>query len=322
MQILVTGGAGFIGSHVCKALAKAGHVPVVFDNLSRGYAHAVRWGVLERGDLQDQNRLIEVMQTHKIEAVIHLAALAYVGESVSQPDLYYQNNVLGTYTLLQAMRMCKVRRLVFSSSCATYGLPQKQPIDTDCPQSPINPYGRTKLICEQMIEDFVQSFEMGSVILRYFNAAGADPDGEIGENHEPETHLLPIALQVAAGLRTQLDVYGADYPTIDGTCVRDYIHVSDLAAGHVLAIDRCQLNAVLKCNLGLGRGYSVNEVLDCAQRITGRTIARSYVARRAGDPPILICDPRSAHQLLDWQPKHMELAVMVEHAWRWLTRTD
>jgi UDP-arabinose 4-epimerase len=320
LNVLVTGGAGFIGSHVCKALAEVGHVPVVYDNLSVGHANAVRWGPFAQGDLLDPTRLTEVIQRWQIQAVVHLAALAYVGESVIAPDRYYHNNVVGTHVLLRAMLSAGVQKLVFSSSCATYGLPEKQPIDIDCPQHPINPYGRTKLICEQMIEDYVRSFEIGAVLLRYFNAAGADPAGELGENHDPETHLIPIALQVAAGLRTHLDVFGDDYPTPDGTCIRDYIHVSDLAAGHVQALARCQNRVVVKCNLGVGRGYSVNEVLQCAEKVTAREIRRRYIARRPGDPPILICNPISALQQLDWRPRYPELAQMVEHAWRWQCR--
>jgi UDP-arabinose 4-epimerase len=317
MKILVTGGAGYIGSHACKALAEAGHVPVTYDNLSTGHAWAVQWGPLERGDILDAERLAEVMRTHRPDAVMHFAALAYVGESVKDPERYYRINVTGTLNLLAAIRAHNVSRLVFSSSCATYGIPARIPITVDTPQNPVNPYGWTKLIGERAIADHCAAFGIGAVALRYFNAAGADPHGGIGEDHDPETHLIPLALQVAAGQRAQLDLYGDDYPTPDGTCVRDYVHVSDLAQAHVLALAHCIPGTMQACNLGVERGYSVREVIDAVARITGRSVGHRIAPRRAGDPPALVADASSAHALLRWRPVHVGLEPMVTTAWAW-----
>jgi UDP-arabinose 4-epimerase len=317
MKIIVIGGAGYIGSHACKALATAGHYPVVYDNLSTGHRWAVRWGELEEGDILDRERLASVLRKHRPDAVMHFAALAYVGESVTAPDRYQRVNVTGTLNVLDAMREAEVPRLVFSSSCATYGVPAVVPITVDAPQQPVNPYGWTKYYGERMIADYCAAFGLGAVALRYFNAAGADPDGETGEVHVPETHLIPLALQAAAGDRPLLQVYGADYPTPDGTCVRDYVHVSDLADAHVRALQACHYGEMRACNLGLGQGYSVREVLNCVERVTGRPVPAAIAARRPGDPPALVADPQSATALLGWRPQIDSLLPMVETAWRW-----
>jgi UDP-arabinose 4-epimerase len=318
MRVLVTGGAGYIGSHACKALAAAGHEPITYDNLSMGHAWAVKWGPLEQGDLLDPDRLREAVERWRPEAVVHFAAVAYVGESVENPAKYYRNNVVGTLNLLEAMRQCGVGKIVFSSTCATYGNPMRLPLDEHHSQAPINPYGRSKLMIEQVLADYAAAYGMSSIALRYFNAAGADPEGELGEEHDPETHLIPLVLEAAAGLRDAITIFGRDHDTPDGTCVRDYIHVSDLAEAHVHALDALGKDAQARAfNLGTGTGYSVQEVIDAARRVTGRTIPVANGPRRAGDPPILVADATAVRTSLGWQPRHSDLATMLETAWAW-----
>lgn len=316
--VLVTGGAGYIGSHACKALARAGFTPVSYDSLEHGHAEAVRWGPLERGDIADRVRLDAVIDRHRPIAVMHFAAYAYVGESVQNPGRYYRNNVAGSLTLLEALRDHGVQACVFSSTCATYGVPQRLPLTEDHPQQPINPYGASKLMVERMLADFGAAHGLRSISLRYFNAAGADPDGETGEVHDPETHLIPLVLDAAAGRRAEISVYGEDYPTADGTCVRDYIHVSDLADAHVLALRALLAGAATTAyNLGNGTGFSVREVIACAQRVTGRTIPVTIGPRRPGDPPVLIGDATRIRRELGWSPQHADLDTIIATAWRW-----
>ena len=318
---LVTGGAGYIGSHACKALAQAGYTPVAYDNLVYGHREAVRWGPLEVGDIADRERLDAVIEQYRPEAVMHFAAYAYVGESVQDPAKYYRNNVAGTLTLLEALVHHCIGRIVFSSTCATYGIPERTPIDEDHPQHPINPYGATKLMIERMLQDFDAAYGLRSVSLRYFNAAGADPDGEIGEDHDPETHLIPLALQAALGQCEALQIFGTDYPTPDGSCIRDYIHVTDLAQAHVLALDYlANGGATTALNLGTGHGHSVLEVIEAARSVSGREILTRLVDRRPGDPPVLTAAADKARSLLSWQPRHTDLAEMLRHAWNWHSR--
>lgn len=316
--ILVTGGAGYIGSHVCKALAARGHTPVAYDNLVYGHSWAVKWGPLEVGDIADRQALEDVVARYAPEAVIHLAAYAYVGESVADPGKYYRNNVAGSLTLLEVLRDRGVGRLIFSSTCAVYGIPEVTPIKEDAPLAPINPYGASKRMIEQMLADFHTAHGLESVSLRYFNAAGADPDGEIGEAHDPETHLIPLVLDAAQGTRPQVTVYGDDYDTPDGTCIRDYIDVSDLADAHVRALEWLQKQQGAHAfNLGNGRGFSVQEVIDSVRRVTGRAVPVEIGPRRPGDPPQLVGSADSARRELDWTPAHGELDAIVETAWRW-----
>jgi UDP-glucose-4-epimerase GalE len=316
--ILVTGGAGYVGSHACKALAAAGHTPVAYDNLSRGHREFARWGPLVVGDLRDGARLDETFAQHRIDAVMHFAALAYVGESVGEPALYYRNNVGGTLELLEAMRRAHVDRLVFSSTCATYGMPERMPIAEDTEQRPINPYGASKLMIERVLRDYDSAYGLRSVSLRYFNAAGCDPEGEVGEDHDPETHLIPRVLMAADGALPHVEVFGTDYPTPDGTCLRDYVHVTDLADGHVRALDYLQRGgASAAINLGTGRAFSVREVIGAAERVTGRRIPVREAARRAGDPPVLVADATRARALVGFAPRFTEIEPIVATAWRW-----
>lgn len=318
MKVLVTGGAGFIGSHACKALAGAGHEPIAFDNLRTGHAWAVRHGPLEQGDLLDMSRLTDVMSSHGIDAVMHFAALAYVGESITDPDIYYRGNVTGTISLLDAMRQAGVAKIVFSSSCATYGNIGHRITEADA-QNPINPYGASKLMAERILRDYAAAFGIGCIALRYFNAAGSDPDGELGEVHDPETHLIPIALQVAQGQRPALQVFGTDYPTRDGTCVRDFIHVCDLADAHLAALDAIEPGQFRAFNLGNGNGFSVREVIDRVAAVTGREVPWTAAPRRPGDPPELVADAAAAASALNWNPRFPDLDDMISHAWRFLT---
>jgi UDP-arabinose 4-epimerase len=319
--VLVTGGAGYIGSHACKALAASGYVPITYDNLVYGHEPAVKWGPLERGDILDANRLVEVCNKYRPQAVMHFAAYAYLGESVSDPAKYYRNNVLGTLTLLAAMRECDIQNIVFSSSCATYGIPLKSPISEDTLQNPINPYGATKLMMERVLADYHAAYGLKSVALRYFNAAGADPDCEIGEDHDPETHLIPLVLDAAIGARPNITILGDDYDTPDGTCIRDFVHVSDIAKAHVLALEKLpQGNLRQAYNLGTGNGTSVRDVIETARAVTDRKINVATGSRRAGDPSILVADPRRANKDLDWQPAYPSIRQMVEHAWKWHMR--
>jgi UDP-arabinose 4-epimerase len=318
MDILVTGGAGYIGSHTCKALAQAGYTPISYDNLVYGHRHAVRWGPLEIGDINDRSRLDAVLQHYRPSAVLHFAAYAYVGESVSDPGKYYRNNVAGTLTLLEALRDHPIIPLVFSSTCATYGHPQHPQIDETHPQHPINPYGASKLMIERMLQDFHTAHGLRSIVLRYFNAAGADPDGDIGEAHDPETHLIPLVLDVALGRRARITLYGDDYPTPDGTCIRDYIHVTDLAQAHVLALHALERGATYTAyNLGNGQGFSVREVIQKAEQITNRPIPLQIGPRRAGDPPRLVADARRIRHDLGWTPQWPDLHSLLDTAWRW-----
>jgi UDP-glucose-4-epimerase GalE len=330
-SILLTGGAGYIGSHAAKCLSQQGFLPIVYDDLSRGHREAVKWGPLEIGGLADTDRLNEVFAKYAPKAVMHFAAFAYVGESTTQPALYYRNNVSGTLSLLEAMQVAKVDKLVFSSTCAVYGIPDAIPVVEENPRRPINPYGRSKNMIEQILEDYAVAYPLRSVCLRYFNAAGADADGEIGEVHDPEPHLLPLILDAAAGKIKHVTIFGNDYATPDGTCIRDYIHVTDLAEAHVLAVrhllsaDRGSAHQrssgeSLCLNLGNETGYSVREVIDTAARITGKPIAFRMEPRRPGDPPILIGNAAKAKAILNWKPKHSSLESILSSAWAWHQR--
>ncbi len=316
--LLVTGGAGYIGSHACKALAAAGYTPISFDNLIHGHRWAVPWGPLEIGDIADRVRLDEVMAKYQPAAVMHFAAFAYVGESVQDPGKYYRNNVAGTLTLLEAMRDHCIDKLIFSSSCATYGIPDAVPILEDHTQHPINPYGASKLMIERMLQDFEVAHGLRSISLRYFNAAGADPDGEIGEAHDPETHLIPLVLAAAAGDRPAITVFGSDYDTPDGTCIRDYIHVSDLADAHLLALNALINGAkTTSYNLGNGQGFSVREIVDAVYRVTGLKVPFTLGPRRSGDPANLVGDATRAMKELGWRPRLSDIDTMIFTAWQW-----
>ncbi|MGY4396598.1 UDP-arabinose 4-epimerase [Sphingomonas sp. UYAg733] len=322
-RVVVTGGAGYIGSHACKALRAAGWEPVVYDNLVYGHREAVKWGPFEQGDILDEARLAEVFAIYKPVAVMHFAAFAYVGESVTEPEKYYRNNVEGTAALLRAMRKADISRLIFSSSCATYGLAETIPISETQLQAPINPYGRTKLIGEQIARDYAHAYGFDCIALRYFNAAGADIEGEIGEDHDPETHLIPLVLQAAAGIRSAITVFGDDYDTPDGTCIRDYLHVADLASAHVAALEKLGTGPTgfAALNLGTGQGTSVREIIAAAERVTGRTIPVTMAARREGDPSTLVADPVAANEILGWTARHSDLDTIISTAWRWLDVT-
>jgi UDP-arabinose 4-epimerase len=317
-NILVTGGAGYIGSHACKALAANGYTPITYDNLSRGNRWAVKWGPLEEANIADVARLSEVLQKYRPKALMHFAAYAYVGESVEQPSLYYNNNFCGTAALLRAALEYQSLPVVFSSTCATYGVPERTPISEDHPQNPINPYGRSKLFVEQLLRDLNVAHGLPWIALRYFNAAGADADGEIGEAHEPETHLIPLAL-TAAHKGTALKIFGNDYDTLDGTCVRDYVHVSDIADAHVKALNFL-LSGGESCalNLANSRGYSVNEVVTTAERVCGKAIKVAISERRPGDPAILIGDARRARAVLGWSPCRSDLETQIRDGWKWM----
>jgi len=323
MRILVSGGAGYIGSHTCKALAQAGYTPITFDNLVYGHTWAVRWGPFEEGDISDRSRLDDVIVRYQPSAIMHFAAYAYVGESVQNPGKYYRNNVAGSLTLLEAARDHGIDKLIFSSTCATYGVPKTVPIREDHPQRPINPYGTSKLMIERILQDFDQAHGLRSISLRYFNAAGADPDGEIGEAHDPETHLIPLVLDAAAGIRPAIQVFGGAYDTPDGTCVRDYIHVTDLADAHVLALRALEGGAATSAyNLGNGQGFSVREVIAAAEAVTGLSVPFEIGPRRPGDPARLVGDATLAKAELGWQPRFGELNEVLETAWRWHQKHD
>ena len=318
VNVLVTGGAGYIGSHACKALALAGYRPVAIDNLSTGHRWAAKWGPLIEGDLADSDLLLDAMRSHRIEAVLHFAASAYVGESMTDPAKYFRNNVGNTLNLLETMRTAGVARMVFSSTCSTYGIPETVPIGEDHPQHPVNPYGESKLMVERMLAWMGRAHGLQWMSLRYFNAAGADPDGEIGEDHNPETHLIPLAIETAMGRRPELSIFGTDYATPDGTAVRDYIHVSDLAQAHVLALQYLESGgASAALNLGTGIGYSVREVVAAVEGVGGLPVAVRYAPRRAGDPPALFAAAQHARELLGWAPSHSSLREIVDTAWRW-----
>jgi UDP-arabinose 4-epimerase len=316
--ILVTGGAGYIGSHTCKALALADYLPVTYDNFVHGHRWAVRWGPLVEGDLADARLLKSALDDYSIDAVMHFAGYAYVGESMSKPGKYFENNVANTLTLLETMRRAGVMNIVFSSTCATYGMPTELPISEDAPQNPINPYGESKLVVEKMLRWWGVSHGFRWTALRYFNAAGADPERLIGEDHRPETHLIPLAIQAALGQRGALDIYGCDYPTPDGTAVRDYIHVTDLAESHVRALRRLQAGGEsIALNLGTGTGHSVREVIAMIERIGGRKVPVRHAARRAGDPAQLVAAVGRAHETLGGHPQYSSLETIIETAWRW-----
>jgi UDP-glucose 4-epimerase len=317
MRILITGGAGYIGSHAVRLFAERGHQIFVYDNLCRGHAEAVRSAKLITGDLLDTARLEETLRAEKIEAVVNFAALTYVGESVKEPALYYRANLAGTLSLLEAMRRCDVMRLVVSSTAAVYGVPEQSPITEDQRLAPINPYGRSKLAVEWALADFAAAYGLGYAALRYFNAAGASPAGDLGEDHTPETHLIPLILQTALGQRTHIEMFGDDYPTPDGTCVRDYVHVNDLADAHLLALEKIQPGQGTAYNLGTGRGYSVKELVDACREVTGRPIEVRVGPRREGDPPELVASPAKAMRELGWQPRFTGLREIIETAWRW-----
>ena len=313
--ILVTGGAGFIGSHICKALSRAGMIPVTYDNLSTGHADSVRWGPLIRAELADAAALRRTLAEFSPDCVIHCGANAYVGESVEMPRKYYRNNVVGSLTLLEACLDQDIDRIVFSSSCATYGVPASLPIREESPQHPVNPYGRTKLIFEMALEDFAAAYGIRFAALRYFNAAGADPDGELAERHQPETHLIPRALLAAAGRLERLDIFGIDYATEDGTCVRDYIHVSDLAQAHLAAVNHLLADGgSLSVNLGSGRGTSVREILEAIHRASGREVPVRYRSRRVGDPPILFANTARAKAELGFAPAFSDIDTIIRTA--------
>ena len=317
-RVLITGGAGYIGSHCAKALAAIGHEGIVFDSLLFGHRELVRWGELIEGDIRDAARLDSVFATHRFDAVMHFAALAYVGESVTAPGRYYDVNVNGTRVLLDAMMRAGVRAIVFSSSCAIYGEPECMPITESALLNPINPYGFTKLACERMMDDFGNAHGLRSARLRYFNAAGAEPTAEIGEDHNPETHLIPLVLDAALAVRPDVRVFGSDYPTTDGTALRDYVHVCDLARAHVLALQHLlDGGETVAINLGTGRGVSVREVIDTVKNVTGREILARNAPRRPGDPSVLVADPTKAREVLGWVPDRSDLATIVTDAWHW-----
>jgi UDP-arabinose 4-epimerase len=320
-SILVTGGAGYIGSHACKALARAGYVPVVYDNLSRGHREAVRWGPLVEGDIGDRAQLRRAFAEYRVTAVMHFAAYAYVGESVADPALYYRNNLTGTLALLDAMREAEVREIVFSSTCATYGTPDTLPLRETAPQNPVNPYGETKLAMERALHWYGRAYGLRAVSLRYFNAAGADPDGELGEDHDPETHLVPLVLRAALGQGPAVEIFGTDYPTPDGTAIRDYIHVDDLAAAHLRALERLRAGGgSIALNLGTGLGHSVREVLAAAEAVSGRKVPAHAAPRRPGDPPALVADPSLAAEVLGWRANCSGIEEIVGSAFAWHAR--
>ncbi len=318
MRVLVCGGAGYIGSHTAKLLAQRGHTPVVYDDLSFGHDWAVKWGPLERGDLGDAARLKEVILRHQIEAVVHFAAFIQVGESVQLPSKYYRNNFVNTLTLLETMVETGVRDIIFSSTAATYGMPEQMPIPETEKQLPINPYGESKLFVEYALRSFAKAYGLRWVVFRYFNAAGADPDGEIGEDHTPESHLIPLIIQAAQGKRPQISVFGTDYPTKDGTCVRDYIHIVDLADAHIRALDYLREGGEPQAfNLGTGEGYTVREVIQAVERVSGKPVPVAENPRRDGDSASLVADARRAREVLGWEPKMSSIDEIVHTAWRW-----
>jgi UDP-glucose-4-epimerase len=315
--VLVVGGAGYIGSHTCLHLSRKGFLPIVYDNLTNGHSEFVKWGPLERGDIRDRARLGEVLQKHRPAAIMHFAALIEVGESVKDPVAFYENNVIGSLTLLSAAQAAGIKAFVFSSTCATYGLPEQVPMDETHSQAPINPYGRTKWIIEQALKDYDAFTGFRSAILRYFNAAGADFEGRIGEWHTPETHAIPLAIEAALGRRQGFKVFGTDYDTRDGTCVRDYIHVMDLADAHVRALQYLlDGGASVALNLGTGTGTTVKELLDTIKRVSGRDFPVEQTDRRPGDSPALVANNEKAQQILGWEPR-CTLEQIIETAWKW-----
>lgn len=322
-KILVCGGAGYIGSHVNKMLNQQGYETVVFDNLIYGHKEAVKWGELVIGDLADMNALEKLFKKHSFDAVFHFAAYAYVGESVDNPEKYYYNNVVCTLNLLQVMKEHGVNRIIFSSTCATYGEPESVPITEDMYQNPINPYGATKLMVERIFKDYNLAYGMQFIVLRYFNAAGADPDGEIGESHDPETHLIPLVLDAAAGCKPNVKVYGSDYDTADGSCMRDYIHVTDLASAHLLALKHLENGKNSDFfNLGNEKGTSVLEIVESAKRVTSKEFNVIMADRRAGDPAKLVGSSIKAKQILGWEPEFTDIDIIMSHAWKWHEKAE
>jgi UDP-glucose 4-epimerase len=323
MHVLVVGGAGYIGSHMVKLLCQRGFKVTVLDNLSAGYRDAVVDGRFVLGDLGDLDVLEDLFESGRFDGVMHFASHIQVGESVREPAKYYRNNVFKTQHLLDAMVAYRTRGFIFSSTAAIFGEPVRMPIDEDHPKNPINPYGRGKWMVEQMLQDYDVAYGMKSLCLRYFNAAGADPDGALGERHEPETHLIPLVLQAAAGRQPHVTVFGTDYATPDGTCVRDFIHVNDLCEAHLLALQRLWAGGNSAAyNLGNGSGFSVREVIETARTVTGREIPVAYGERRPGDPARLVADSRRARAELGWEPQYADLATIIAHAWRWERRAN
>lgn len=322
MAVLICGGAGYIGSHINKQLSKAGYETIVFDNLVYGHREAVKWGNFVCGDLKNQDEIDSVFEKYTIDTVFHLAAYAYVGESVGNPEKYYYNNVVCTLNLLNSMKKYGCNRIIFSSTCATYGEPKVVPISEDMPQNPINPYGATKLMVERIFKDYAAAYGLRFVVLRYFNAAGADPEGEIGEAHDPETHLIPLVLDAAGGQRADIKVFGTDYDTPDGSCIRDYIHVCDLAVAHQLAMDYLKQGGSSDFfNLGNEQGTSVLEIIEAAKRITGREFVVKLDQRRPGDPARLVGSSAKARQILGWRPRYADIEEIIAHAWKWHERS-
>ena len=318
MKILVAGGAGYIGSHMVKQLAKAGNDVITLDNLSYGYRDAVKYGEFIEGDLGDNTVLDSIFKSVDIDAVMHFAGFIQVGESVAKPSMYYHNNVVNTHTLLDAMLRHDVKNFIFSSTAAIFGEPDYTPIDEKHNKQPINPYGHSKLMIEQILDDYDKAYNLRATCLRYFNAAGADPDGELGERHNPETHLIPLILQAASARRDELKVFGDDYPTVDGTCVRDYIHINDLCQAHSLALQRMiEKDQSARYNLGNGKGFSVKEVIHVAKEVSGNNFKVTMEPRRAGDPAVLVADATLAKQELNWQPEFADLKDIVKTAWDW-----
>ena len=316
--ILVTGGAGYIGSHACKALASAGYKPVVLDNFSTGHRWAVRWGPLVEGQIADRRLVRRTLEKYHIDAVMHFAANALVGESIESPYKYLHDNAAHSLQLLEAMRETGVQRIVFSSTCATYGIPQQIPISERATQAPVNPYGESKLFVERALSWYASSHGLAWVALRYFNAAGADREREIGEDHEPETHLIPLVIQAALGVRPLVRILGTDYPTSDGTAVRDYIHVEDLVDAHVKALEHLNRGGEsMAVNLGTGTGHSVREVIGAVERVSGRSVPVCTAGRRVGDPPALLADTQRASAALSWKPRYTDLEAIVDTAWTW-----
>lgn len=317
MNVLVVGGAGYIGSNMVRFLKQHGHQTWVLDNLSTGHADAVPADLLIEGDLGNRSLVEQILGDHSIDGVMHFAAYALVGESVQEPAKYYQNNIVATLNLLESMRRTDVKKIVFSSSCATYGIPGTVPICETESQRPVNPYGFTKLAIERALSDYALAYNFGYAALRYFNAAGAAEDGMSGEDHDPETHLIPLVLQTALGLRSHIAIYGNDWPTPDQTCIRDYIHINDLARAHLAALERLSPGVGLEVNLGTGRGHSVRDVINVCEKVTGREIPFEYSSRRPGDPPRLVANPKLAHSVLNWEAEYVDLESIVQTAWAW-----
>jgi UDP-arabinose 4-epimerase len=323
VNVLITGGAGYIGSHTAKFIAQAGWNPIVLDNLKRGHREAVKWGPLIEADIGDRAALDKLFEQYPIQAVLHFAAFAYVGESMQAPDIYFRNNLAGTLNLLDAMRAHEVPTIVFSSTCATYGNPITIPISEDHPQHPVNPYGESKLMVERLLYWYGCAFGLRWVALRYFNAAGADPDGQIGEDHDPEPHLIPRAISAAFGSGDVLEIYGTDYPTPDGTAVRDYLHVADLAEAHAAALRYLDGGGESTAfNLGTGQGYSVREVAATVEHVSGRKVPLREAGRRAGDPPSLVADAGKSARMMSWRPRHSTLQEIVETACKWKMKSQ